>query len=161
MYSLAILNSLVQWDEKTSWEIAVLRRFGWNRLALRYFPGVVFRRAVRTSLPAGDNLEAELYSDLWQSFRCRGVRDFIVRMCAGYQGTLPHLAQLYTTIQTPTLALWAEHDKHFPPQHGRALQAQLPNATFEVIPGANHWMVLTRAEEVAASLRAFFSQGSP
>jgi len=159
--SLAILNSLVQWDEKTSWEIAVLRRFGWNRLALRYFPGVVFRRAVRTSLPAGDNLEAELYSDLWQSFRCRGVRDFIVRMCAGYQGTLPHLAQLYTTIQTPTLALWAEHDKHFPPQHGRALQAQLPNATFEVIPGADHWMVLTRAEEVAASLRAFFSQGSP
>ncbi|PYU37470.1 MAG: hypothetical protein DMG54_33575 [Acidobacteria bacterium] len=44
--SLIVMNSLVQWDEKTSWEINLLRRFGWNRFALRYLPGIVFGRAL-------------------------------------------------------------------------------------------------------------------
>jgi pimeloyl-ACP methyl ester carboxylesterase len=153
--SLIVMNSLVQWNEETSWEIAVLRRFGWNRLALCYLPRTVFRRAVRTSLPNREKLEPRLQADLWQSFQRREVRDFIIRLCAGYQGTLPHLATLYPTIQTPTLALWAEHDKHFPPQHGRGLQAQLPNATFEMVRGAEHWMPLTHAQDIVASLRRF------
>lgn len=101
--SLVVMNSLVQWDEKTSWEINLLRRFGWNRFALHYLPGMVFGRALRTFLAPGEELDPPVRSDMWQSFRNSRVRDFIIRMCAGYQGTLPHLAQMYPSIDTPTL----------------------------------------------------------
>src|SRR5262249_14009865 len=53
---IVVMNSLVLWDEETSWEIRLLRRFGWNRLILRSLPGVVFRRAERTFLPSGVRL---------------------------------------------------------------------------------------------------------
>src|SRR6516225_9646925 len=56
---LVVMNSLVQGDEATSWEIRVLRRFGWNRLILRVLPRVVFRRAERTFLPHGVRLPPE------------------------------------------------------------------------------------------------------
>ena len=35
---LVVMNSLVFGDEKTSWEIRLLRRFGFNRCALRTLP---------------------------------------------------------------------------------------------------------------------------
>jgi pimeloyl-ACP methyl ester carboxylesterase len=153
--SLVVMNSLVQWDERTSWEIRVLRQFGWNRFALRHLSRAVFQRAVRSSLEPDERLEANLEADLWECFRSRAVREFIVRMCAGYQGTLPHLASLYPSVHAPTLALWAERDKHFPPQHGQRLQAALPHATFEVVPTAEHWMVLSRPDDIAARVLKF------
>lgn len=147
--AIVVMNSLVQWDEKTSWEIALLRKFGWNRIMLRHFPRLVFARALRTFLGLGAGLDSAERSDMWESFRRREVREFIIRMCAGYQGTLPRLAKLYPTIQTPTLLLWAEHDKHFPPDHARRVKAVLPNARVEVLSDAEHWMVLSRPSQVA------------
>lgn len=157
--SLIIMNSLVQWDEKTSWEIGLLRRFGWNRFALRYLPGLVFARALRTFLPPGERLDPLLRSDMWQSFRNSQVREFIIRMCAGYQGTLPYLAKMYPSIDTPTLVLWAEHDKHFPAAHGRRLQAALTNAILQIVPSAEHWMAFSMAEEVSKGVIEFMRHG--
>jgi len=147
--AIVVMNSLVQWDEKTSWEITLLRKFGWNRFMLRHFPRLVFARALRTFLGLGVGLDCAERSDMWESFRRREVREFIIRMCAGYQGTLPHLTKLYPTIQTPTLLLWAEHDRHFPPDHARRVEAVLPHARVEVLSGAEHWMILSRPSQVA------------
>lgn len=157
--SLIVMNSLVQWDEKTSWEIKLLRQFGWNRFALRYLPGLVFSRALRTFLASGERLDPPLRSDMWQSFRNPEVREFIIRMCAGYQGTLPLLAKMYHSIDTPTLVLWAEHDKHFPTAHGRRLQAALPKAILQVVPGAEHWMAFSMAEELSKGIIEFIRHG--
>src|SRR5207244_5403448 len=85
---LVVMNSLVFGDEATSWEIRVLRRFGWNRFVLRRLPWLVFRRAERTFLPRGVALPPGLRADLWDGFRRPEVRAFISRLCAGYQGTL-------------------------------------------------------------------------
>jgi pimeloyl-ACP methyl ester carboxylesterase len=76
-------------------------------------------------------------------------------MCAGYQGTLDALPPLYAQITCPVLALWGERDRHFPPSHGAGLQALVPNARFEVLAGAEHWMAWHRAEDVARSVEAF------
>ena len=86
--ALVVMNSLAMFDEKTSWEIRWLRRFGWNRFFLRCLPWVVFHRAERTFLEHEACLPAGLRSDLWDSFRQPEVREYIVRMCAGCQGTL-------------------------------------------------------------------------
>jgi pimeloyl-ACP methyl ester carboxylesterase len=152
---LVVMNSLVIWDEKTSWEIALLRKFGWNRVLLERLPRAVFFRAVRTFLPRGYKLSAELRSDLWESFQRPEVRKFVVRMCAGYQGTLPRLKQLYPNIRTPSLFLWAERDKHFPVAHGRKLSEIIPGSLFEEIPRAGHWMALNLGEQVSGRILRF------
>jgi pimeloyl-ACP methyl ester carboxylesterase len=152
---LVVMNSLVIWDEKTSWEIALLRKFGWNRVLLERLPRAVYFRAIRTFLPLSYKLSPELRGDLWESFERREVRKFVVRMCAGYQGTLPRLKQLYPTIRTRSLFLWAERDKHFPVAHAKKLAEMVPGARFEQIPGAGHWMALNLAEEVSSHILRF------
>ena len=120
---LVAMNCLAYWDVGTSWEIAVLRKFGWNRMILKRFPAAAFRRAETTFLPKGEELPSELREDFWGSFKRDEVRDFIVRMCAGYQGTLQRLPELYRQITQPTLVLWGGRDKHFPAAHARKLHA--------------------------------------
>ena len=152
---LLVINSLVMWDEKTSWEIALLRRYGWNRFLLSRFPKLVFERAVRTSLPWGMHLPSDLRRDFWDSFRRLPVRRFVARMCAAYQGTLQKLPEMCARIACPTLLLWAEKDHHFPPLHALRLHQLISGSRCEIIPGASHWMCWSRAEEVAQRIIAF------
>ncbi len=150
---LVVMNSLVLWDEATSWEIALLRRFQLNRLIIRHLPRVVFNRAERTFLPPWVSLPRELRSDLWRAFQRVEVRKFISRMCAGYQATLPRLPELYSRITCPTLILWGENDKHFPPAHGERLHRMISASRLSIVPQAEHWMVYYLAEKVASAIK--------
>jgi len=153
--SVAVVNSLVLWDEETSWEIDLLRRYGWNRVLLRRLPRLIFKRALATFLPPGTRLPEDLRADLWTSFKRPEVRAFIARMCAGYQGRLPQLPSVYARITRPAFILWAEHDKHFPPVHAKRLHDLIPGSRCEIVPGAHHWMVRDRAEEIAERILGF------
>src|SRR5262245_17848699 len=97
--SLVVMNSLLQWDAPTSWEIAILRRFKWNRFALQQFPRLVFNRAIRTFLPPGETLDDAVRSDMWECFKRPDRREYIVRMCAAFEGSLKQLAAEYTSLQ--------------------------------------------------------------
>lgn len=152
---LIVMNSLLFGDGPTSWEIRLLRHFGWNRFIIRRLPWLVFQRAKRTFLPTGVDLPPELYADLWDNFRQPAVRAFISKMCAGYQGTLPLLPDLYRQIRSPTLVHWGERDKHFPPVHAERLHALIAGSRLEILTGGEHWMPWYRAEEVAERMRAF------
>lgn len=158
MHHLVVMNSLVLWDEKTSWEIQVLRKYGWNRFIIRNFPRLVFKRAEMTFLPRGMKLPFELRADLWRSFSQSEVRSFIARLCAGYQGTLERLPELYKTITCPALVLWGEHDQHFPPEHARRLHEAIKGSTLQIIPGAEHWMAWYLPGAVAESIRGFMGE---
>ncbi len=153
--ALAVMNCLAFPDAATSWEIRVLRRFGWNRTILRRLPGTVFRRAVRSFLPPGARLPIDLHADLWEAFRRAEVREFIVRLCAGYQGSLPRLPELYSKIACPTLVLWGARDRHFPPVHAERLAAAIPGSRLEILPEGEHWMAWHLAEIIASRLRRF------
>jgi pimeloyl-ACP methyl ester carboxylesterase len=158
VHHLVVMNSLVLWDEKTSWEIQLLRKYGWNRFIIRNFPRLVFKRAEMTFLPRGVKLSAELRADLWRSFSQSEVRAFIARLCAGYQGTLERLPELYKKITCPTLVLWGEHDRHFPPEHARRLHEAIQGSSLQIIPGAEHWMPWYLADRVAESIREFIAE---
>jgi pimeloyl-ACP methyl ester carboxylesterase len=158
VHSLVVLNSLVSGDEATSWEIKWLRRFGVNKLLLRHLPRLVYWRALHTFLPFGwPGLSPELRGEQWRTFRRPAVREFVVRMCAGYEAQLPRLPERYRQVQCPTLILWGEKDKHFPPAQAHFLATQIPHAEVAILPGATHWMVLAQAQQVAAQLRAFWA----
>lgn len=152
---MCVMNSLVQWDEETSWEIRVLREHGWNRLLLARLPRLVFLRARWTFLPPGVRLAPDVHADFWRCFRRREVRRYISRMCAAYQGSLRRLPEHFAAIACPTLVLWGARDRHFPPSHARRLHAALPNARLAVIPDAEHWMAWYLADAVAREIRRF------
>ena len=157
IHSLVVMNCLAGGDEATSWEIRWLRRFGLNKLLMRHLPWLVFQRAVHTFLPWGrPGLSAELRRELWRTFQQPAVREVVVRMCAGYEAQLPRLPARYQQVQCPTLILWGEKDKHFPPSQAHFLAAQIPHAKMEIIPGAWHWMVLAQADEVVARIQRFY-----
>lgn len=137
---LFISNSLAYGDLKTSWEIRVLRRFGWNRLILRRLPRLVFARAERTFLPAGVRLPAPLRDSMWSDFRRDDVRRFVVRLCAGYQGTLDRVAAEYRQIACPTTIVWGERDRHFPLDHAERLHREIAGSRLAVVPHGEHWM---------------------
>ena len=149
---LVVMNSLVLADERTSWEIALLRRYGWNRWLLRHLPHAVFHRAWHTALPPGDMPTAALRDDLWRGFSRPEVRDFIIRLCAGYQATLPHLPELYGRIRCPVALVWGARDRHFPPRQGQRLRALIPGATFTTIAGGGHWMAWHAPGDVAEAI---------
>lgn len=152
---LIVLGALVCPDAPTSWDIRLLRRTRLNLQILRLLPRVVFERAVRTCLPAGVGLTAELRDDFWSAFRRPEVRRFISRLCGGYQGSLPRLAGGYGRIRCPTLVLWGGRDRHFPLSQGQALAAAIPGARLEVLPEGEHWMAWHAAEQVAARCLAW------
>jgi len=151
---LVIMNSLVFGDEQTSWELRLLRRFGFNRFALQRLPGLIFRRAERTFLPRGYQLDAQLRNDFQTAFSSLHVRRFISRMCAGYEGTLHQLPDLYRTIDCPTSILWAERDAHFPIVHATRLRQSIADSTLQIIPDGTHWMALTHPASLAELIAA-------
>jgi len=150
-----VTGSLVQWDAATSWEIAVLRRFRFNQFLLSHCPRLIFRRALKTFLPGAHTVDELVLDDFWNCFARGDVRRFIIRMCAGYQGTLPMLPAEYRRIAAPTLALWGERDAHFPPVHALRLSEQVRNGQVKVIDGGEHWMPLHLPDEFAAAVSGF------
>jgi pimeloyl-ACP methyl ester carboxylesterase len=155
---LVVMNSLVYGDERTSWEIRVLRKFGWNRFLLRRMPRAIFHRAERTFLPPGMRLSPELHADLWNAFRQTAVRRFITKMCSGFQAALPSLPDFYGQIDCPTLILWAERDRHFPSRHAERLHRDIAGSKLFVVPQAEHWMTWQMAEAVAEQVEPFLLQ---
>ncbi|MGZ8394600.1 MAG: alpha/beta fold hydrolase [Nitrospira sp.] len=49
-----------------------------------------------------------------------------------------HFATRLNEIHHPTLILWGEKDRLFPPQVGRDLQTAIPQSTLKIIPASGH-----------------------
>ncbi|WHZ22716.1 MAG: Hydrolase, alpha/beta fold family [Nitrospira sp.] len=76
-----------------------------------------------------------------RSNRNRRRADMIAPLLS-IRDSLPRWEQDYATrlkeIRHPTLILWGEHDRLFPPQVGRDLQSAIPQSRLIVIPRAGH-----------------------
>lgn len=57
----------------------------------------------------------------------------------------------------PSLVLVGERDRQTPPEHSRAIAAELPRACLVVLPGAGHMVMLEQPDEVTAQLRALLT----
>jgi pimeloyl-ACP methyl ester carboxylesterase len=63
----------------------------------------------------------------------------------------PRLARWLGRVKVPTLIVWGEQDRIFPPAHGPALQALLPGSRLVMIPECGH---LPHVENVEAVLNS-------
>lgn len=64
------------------------------------------------------------------------------------------LSARLVAIKAPVLLIWGGADPVSPPSVGERLQRLLPHARLEVIPGGDHDLARTHAEEVAALVEA-------
>lgn len=62
------------------------------------------------------------------------------------------------TIAVPTLVMWGEHDRVTPRPEADFLQANIPGARFEVVPGAGHLSNLEQPAAFNQILIAFLDQ---
>jgi len=153
--SVTVMNSLVIEKAKTSWEIKYLRKLGFNRFLLTYFPKIVFKRAVGSFGLDNQTLPAELERDFWTSFKTKEVRRFIVRMCFGYQAQLPKLIKYYEKITVPVLILWSAQGRHFHPSHAEELHKLIQNSQIDILPDTGHWMAHFDAEMISRKILDF------
>jgi haloalkane dehalogenase len=65
------------------------------------------------------------------------------------------------TIQQPTLILWSDCDRWFPPEDGHRLQQRLPNATLQILPQCGHQAAAGCPELVNRALLDFLDIPSP
>lgn len=61
-------------------------------------------------------------------------------------------------INVPTLVVAGAIDKMMPPQFGRYLAEQIPQAALHLVEGGGHMMMLEQAEEVTAVITQFLKQ---
>lgn len=86
----------------------------------------------------------------------------------GYRQSFPQAASWITeeqadlsprlaNLEIPTLLIWGGNDPISPPAVGEHLRQILPQATLQVIPGADHDLAATHAPEVASLIHAHIS----
>jgi poly(3-hydroxyoctanoate) depolymerase len=123
---------------------------------LRYWSRSYFER-VAPALYGGEILDdpALLHRQGWLRFNHQvGMRAYVWQLLAARRWTsLPWLHRL----AHPTLVLAGDSDPIIPIVNARILAARIPNATLHVVPGGGHLFLLTRADEVASTIREFLS----
>ena len=67
------------------------------------------------------------------------------------------LRALLPAIQAPTLLVWGDEDRETPLAQGQLMAQAIPNARFEVFPGAGHYSYLDQPTEFCALARSFLS----
>ena len=67
------------------------------------------------------------------------------------------LVDRHGTITAPTLVLWGMDDPWQKAEDGQQLASEIPNATFQPIPNASHWIQQDAPEEFTAAVLQFLS----
>jgi pimeloyl-ACP methyl ester carboxylesterase len=58
----------------------------------------------------------------------------------------PHLHKWLHRIDVPTLIVWGDGDKVFPPRHGEEYRALIPGSRLEILPDCGHLPQVEKAE---------------
>ncbi len=66
-----------------------------------------------------------------------------------------------SALTMPTLLLAAEHDQVSTPDAMRAMSERIPDARFELVPGAAHMSIFTRPNQLAALLDRAAERAQP
>jgi len=67
----------------------------------------------------------------------------------------PRLPHWLHRIKVPTLIVWGEEDRIYPPAYGPVMQALVPGSELVMIAGCGHLPQMEKADETIAAMRAF------
>jgi len=67
----------------------------------------------------------------------------------------PSLRSRLPKVEVPTLVLWGESDRVYPPDYGRAYAAAIPHAQFQILPQAGHVPQMETPEALLTAIQKF------
>jgi pimeloyl-ACP methyl ester carboxylesterase len=73
---------------------------------------------------------------------------------------ITQIQQQLPQVTCPTLVLWADQDRWFPPEDGRLLKDRLPHAQFQLLSHCGHVASSHRPEAVSTAILAFLTAQS-
>jgi pimeloyl-ACP methyl ester carboxylesterase len=121
----------------------------------RWLPPAALWRLTRASAAAAER--AALTPEVRPAFTAmlrRAVRHGVGGVVADYRCVGGAWGFALADVTTPVTLLQGSADGMVPPAHAELLRAQLGAASLRVLPGAGHFLPLTHAEEIVASLGA-------
>jgi 3-oxoadipate enol-lactonase len=63
-----------------------------------------------------------------------------------------------SSISKPTALLWGQHDRLVPVSVGRRLQATIPGATLDIVPGARHFTPEESPRQIADAVAGLLAR---
>lgn len=81
----------------------------------------------------------------------------INHLIAGKPSYIRDIQHGLSSIKSPTLILWSEHDTWFPLRDGKELHRHLPQATLSIIPNCGHQAAASRPDIVNTETLKFLS----
>lgn len=134
----------------------------------------IFEEQIRTAEEKGMSALAGATLDRWLSpefqkqhpERTRQIREIAAHTpVTGFAGSSQAISRLdiearLNQITLPTLILVGEHDPATPVKSARQIQAQIPHAKLEVLPGAYHLSNVEASEQFNKFLVEFLKQSS-
>lgn len=100
----------------------------------------------------GDSPPEELLTGYWKPLSIHGTPEALIafiKASSDSPSTDPK------TVNVPALLIWGENDSWVPVEEGEALRDNLPNARFEIIPGAGHLPMESHPETVNSLILNF------
>ena len=79
---------------------------------------------------------------------------------ANQPNMLSYIQNNLSQIKFPTLILWSEQDRWFPPIHGEKLHRLIPNSRFQIIPNCNHDALAEAFEAINLAILEFLQDTS-
>ena len=111
-----------------------------------------FMKSVAVHPPTGDAADA-----FFESFpTSKAARHDALRLTQSLEPsvTLDAVGAL-RAFTKPVLLAWGDHDKLFPLDHARRLQADFPNATVQVITDASTYVMVDQPDQLVAAIASF------
>jgi pimeloyl-ACP methyl ester carboxylesterase len=149
---LVLAHALLDVGATTSRTIAALRKTRAYRTLLPAAPRTAVARSVATFLPPYGALSARVYEDMARSFAHGGAAT-TAHVCDAAEEWLARGLDRFAALTAPVTLLWGTEETHFPRVHAEALEARLPRARLEEVPGGHHWLAWHAPARVAAALR--------
>jgi pimeloyl-ACP methyl ester carboxylesterase len=78
------------------------------------------------------------------------------RFCWNPRFFNPRLSRWLRRIELPTLIIWGEEDRIFPPEHGPALRDLIAGAQLRMAPGCGHLPHIEAVDETLTLIRSFY-----
>jgi len=99
---------------------------------------------------AAEQANAEKYQDV-------AITDRIASARFGWNPRFfnPRLGRWLHRVRIPTLILWGEQDRIFPPAHGPALQQLIPGSELAMLADCGHFPHIEKRAETLAAMDAF------
>jgi pimeloyl-ACP methyl ester carboxylesterase len=130
--------------------------------AARLLPSSALLAILRRDIARGygDAVHAERSIDLYlRPFADPAGRDAMVAHLRALSGDgLADVDAGLSSISKPTALLWGQHDRLVPVSVGRRLQATIPGATLDIVPGARHFTPEESPRQIADAVAGLLAR---